>query len=148
MARHYGPRLRQFKESGHDVLALENELVRVEVLVSKGADIVSFLHKPTDTDFLWRSSLGVLPPSMTIGRGFLDAYEGGWQEVFPNGGSSTTVLGASLPFHGEVSTVPWRLQVWEDSPELVEIELSVRTIRTPYLLERRMRLASGRPCCT
>ena len=40
---------------GLKTAVIENELLRVVVLIDKGADIYQFVHKPSDTDFLWRS---------------------------------------------------------------------------------------------
>jgi len=57
--QHFGARLHDYTELGYRTLAFENELLRVEVLVDKGTDIVSFLHKPSDTDFLWRRPSGL-----------------------------------------------------------------------------------------
>ncbi len=44
---------------GLKTVVLENELIRVVVLADKGADVYSFVHKPSDTDFMWRSPSGV-----------------------------------------------------------------------------------------
>ena len=40
---------------------------RLEILLDKGASVRSFLHKPTDTEFMWHSALGLRPASETIG---------------------------------------------------------------------------------
>ena len=108
---HYGARLHRFTDDlGYRRVALENEQIRVEILLDKGASIRSFLHKPTDTEFMWHSPLGLRPAIETIGGDFLDGYEGGWQEIFPNGGPpSRHPSGVELPFHGEAATVPWDL---------------------------------------
>ena len=42
---------------------MENELVRVTVLTSKGADILEFRYKPNDTDVLWHAPQPILPPT-------------------------------------------------------------------------------------
>ena len=61
---------------------MENELLRVTVLADKGADIFEFVHKPSDTDFMWRTPWGVRDPSLFIpstgwGEGvWHDMYEG------------------------------------------------------------------------
>jgi hypothetical protein len=147
---HFGARLHDYTSLGHRRLALENELLRVEVLVDMGSDIVSFLHKPTDTDFLWHRTPGLRPAGPgTEPRGtdefvFVDRYEGGWQECFPNGGESVRYKGAQLPFHGELLTLPWAVTVLEDRPEVVSVRLSVHTLRTPFLLEKVLTLRAGR----
>ena len=147
---HYGARIHDVIAQGYRTIALENEVVRVEIVVDKGSDITSFLHKPTDTDFLWHRESGLPPaPLESTPRGidefvFVDGYEGGWQECFPNGGDSVLYKGARLPFHGELLAAPWTVEVVEDSPEVVSIRLAVRTKRTPFLLEKQLTLRSGR----
>lgn len=146
---HYGARLHDFVSNGYRTLALENEVIRVEVLVDKGTDIVSFLDKRTDTDFLWRSALGlrsataVTRTATTDVTNLCDTYEGGWQECLPNGGPGVTYKGAPIPFHGEVMNLPWEVTVVEDTPEAVIVRLSVSTVRTPFRLEKTLTLRRG-----
>ena len=64
---HHGARLRDLVERGRRVLVLENELLRVELLPDKGSDIVSFLHKQSDTDPLWHSAAGLRRPARRSG---------------------------------------------------------------------------------
>ena len=147
---HHGARVRELNERGRRLLVLENELLRVELLPDKGADIVSFLHKPSDTDPLWRSSAGVRRPAEDGRRpgadadAFMDGYEGGWQECFPNGGASVTYRGAPIPFHGELWAAAWDVRIDEDTPERVVVTLTTETARTPFRVEKRLSLASGR----
>jgi galactose mutarotase-like enzyme len=135
---------------GYRTLFLENELIRVGVLLDKGADIFQFIHKPSDTDFLWRSPWGLLrrerfqatrPPS--IGS-FLDTYHGGWQEILPGGGP-LDYQGAELGIHGEVTLLGWECDILEDSPQRISVKLLVDCVRTPLRLERVMTLESGAP---
>jgi hypothetical protein len=132
------------------VLVLENELIRVELLPDKGSDIVSFLHKPSDTDALWHSEIGLRRPAEDGRRpaddmtAYMDLYEGGWQECFPNGGAGVTFRGAPIPFHGELWAAAWDVRVDEDTPERVSVVLSVDTARTPFRVEKRLTLESGR----
>ncbi|GAA4511883.1 DUF4432 family protein [Nonomuraea ferruginea] len=147
--RNWGARLRHGSVGGLRAVTLENELLRVTVLPGKGGDVVEFLHKPTDTDFVWLSPHGLRDPREHL-RGaaddvaqFVDHYEGGWQEVFPNGGAPSEYRGARLAQHGEVSGLPWEYEVVADSEREVAIRLSVRTRRLPYRLERTLRLRSG-----
>ena len=56
---HYGARLHEYTERGYRTLALENASIRVEMLADKGTDIITFLHKPSDTDFMWHRPGGL-----------------------------------------------------------------------------------------
>ena len=53
--RNYGCRLRRYLLDGVEMLSLENQLLKVVFALGKGADIVEFLYKPTDTDVMWHS---------------------------------------------------------------------------------------------
>ena len=148
--RHFGARLHDYVLKGYRTIALENELVRVEVLADKGSDIRGFLHKPTDTEFMWRREIGLQPAGLgSEPRGddestFVDLYEGGWQECLPNGGESVRYKGARLPFHGELLTRPFEVEVIEDRPEVVSVRMSVRTLRTPFVLDKTFTLRAGK----
>jgi len=150
MSRHFGARIRDYVERGFRTIALENATTRIEVVVDKGADIVSFLHKPSDTDVMWHRPGGDrLAPFGTIPRGvdeyvFVDGYTGGWQECFPNGGQSVLYKGAQLPFHGELLTAPFSVEIVADEPNLVAVRLGAETMRTPFRLEKTLTLRSDR----
>jgi galactose mutarotase-like enzyme len=134
---------------GYRTAVLENELLRVTVLVDKGADIVEFLHKPTDTDFLLRTPWGLHPagklvPSNAHSLGaFHDYYEGGWQSIFPAAGKPGKVGNLEQGLHGEVALMPWDVQIIKDTPAEVALKFSVRTYRTPFRLTKTLRLRSG-----
>ncbi len=49
-----------------------------------------------------------------------------------------THRGAEYGQHGEISLVPWTLDVLEDDPQQVSVRCRVRGLRTPFLLERTM----------
>jgi Domain of unknown function (DUF4432) len=149
--RHFGCRTTDdLLYKGMRTLFLENELLRVGVLLDKGADIFQFLYKPADVDFLWRSPQGLVPPSRftatraSASGAFLDAYHGGWQEILPGGGPAD-YRGAELGLHGEVTHLGWEYTILEDRPERLSVRLGVDCIRTPLHLERVMRLEAGQP---
>ena len=82
--------------------------------------------------------------SRTYGNDALDwlsEYRGGWQELFPNGGGSGTVMDVPIPFHGEVSRAIWE---WEWTQEGVAARM-ICPARLPLVLERNMRLDPDRP---
>lgn len=131
------------------VATLENELLRISLLIDKGTDIFEFLYKPKDIDFMWLSPWGINSPSKFIptiysGDGnFMDYYEGGWQEVIPNFGRAGVYNGSEEGMHGEVCLLPWKFQIIEDNPKEVSIKFTVRTYRTPFYVEKTMTLKSG-----
>jgi hypothetical protein len=147
--RNFGCRIMEYVYRGLRTFTMENELIRVTVLADKGGDIIEFLHKPTDTDFMWRSPQGVRNPATfvpTVPRpegSFLDYYEGGWQDCLPTGGGPAHYGGTSFGPHGEVCLIPWDYVVLEDDPEQVVVRLRVRTYRTPLLVEKTLSLRRG-----
>src|SRR5262245_18052442 len=147
--RNFGCRIMEVVYRGLRVLTLENQLIRVSILADKGADIFEFLHKPTDTDFMWRSPLGIRNPATfvpTIPRSegqFLDYYEGGWQEALPTGGDPAEYGGTQFGPHGEVCLIPWEYTLVEDEPARVQVRFRVCTYLTPLFLEKVLTLESN-----
>jgi len=143
-----GCRLQEVDDQGLRTLVLENECLRVVVVADKGSDIVEFRYKPADTDFLLHLPGGLRGPQAGAGglsdQAFLDTYSGGWNEILPNGGLPSTYKGANFGQHGEVSIMPWKYSVIENSPDSVAIKLWVRPHRTPFLLEKTLMLEKGR----
>ncbi len=134
---------------GLKTVVLENELLRVSVLADKGADIFELVHKPSDTDFMWRTPWSVRDvtkwvPSTGWGEGvWHDAYIGGWQTIAPTGGQPQVYAGADLGQHTEATLMPWDAQIVEDTPERVSAKFWVRTVRTPFWIEKKITLESG-----
>lgn len=144
--RNFGCRITETIFHGLRTVTLENELIRVGVLADKGTDIFEFLHKPTDTDFMWRSPLGIRNPATfvpTIPRpegAFLDYYEGGWQECLPTGGNAAEYAGTNFGAHGEACLLPWNYTIFENTPDRISVRFTVRTYRTPLYLEKTLSL--------
>ena len=134
---------------GLKTVIIENEIVRITVLADKGADIYSFVHKKTDTDFMWRSPWGVrnprntVPPTGDPSSVWLDYYEGGWQTVVPHGGYSDRVYGADFGIHGDVNLIPWDTQVIKDTPNEVSVRFNARSVRMPMSVSKTLSLVSG-----
>ena len=133
------------------VAVLENEYLRISVLVDKGTDIFEFLYKPKDIDFMWLSPWGINSPSKFVPTvaskegSFMDFYEGGWQEIIPNFGRGVLYKGIEEGLHGEICLIPWDFQILEDSPSIVSIKFRVRTYRTPFYLEKTLTLKKDDP---
>ncbi len=134
---------------GHRMLVMENELLRISILLDKGTDIYEFLYKPHDTDFMWRGPNPLRDPSKFVPTGprdngfFQDFYPGGWQEIFPNGGVHHAYKGAELGQHGEVSIIPWECRIETDREDEVAAKMWTRTCRTPFYIEKTLRLKTG-----
>lgn len=135
--------------NGMRALVMENELLRITALIDKGTDIVEFLHKPTDTDLMWKSPIrwksnkNFLQTTQTNISSFMDFYGGGWQECFPSGGPQTSYKGTEIGLHGEVCTIPWEATIIKDTPEEIQVRCSVETYRTPFRLEKTFTLKTN-----
>lgn len=130
---------------GMRIAFLENEQIRVGVLLDKGADIFEFTFKPRDIDFMWQSPIEMRKPFLATSAlpegTFHDYFYGGWQEVLPSAGwASEPYLGTYQGLHGEVSLLPFEASIVEDTPQQVSIHTWVRTYRSPLKLERTLTL--------
>lgn len=136
---------------GMRMAVLENDRLRVVVALDRGAEIVEFRDKTLDSDPLLALPGGIRDPRATLpsiasaGGSFLDSYAGGWQEIAPNGGPAAVHRGAEYGQHGEISLVPWTLDVVADEPDHVAVRCRVRGLRTPFVLERTMNIRDDRP---
>jgi len=146
--RNWGCRLRDFAWRGHRCIALENETLRILVAADKGADILEFLHKPTDTECLWQSPAGLqsshFRPSSPLETGhFREYFAGGWYEMLPNGPSQCEHRGASFGYHGEATLLAWEVEIVEDAPEQITVRFCVRLNRIPLRVEKKLTLRQG-----
>lgn len=149
--RNWGCRISEYIFRGMRMVTLENEVLRISVIADKGTDIYEFQYKPSGIDFMYRSPFvlrnpGLFKATLPTGEGaFHDNYHGGWQEILPTGGIPTMVKGAKFGYHGEVSLIPWDYSVNVDTPECVEVLFTTRTYRTPFYIEKSLRLERYRP---
>ncbi len=135
---------------GVPALRIENALISVTVLPGKGADIYELVSKPDEIDVLWKSPWGLrapgdVPSATDSATAWLEAYEGGWQEIFPNGGTANVYRGVELNFHGEASLASWDYEITAEQGDVAEVHFSTRLRRSPFLIERTMRIEAGRP---
>ncbi|WP_276353725.1 DUF4432 family protein [Cohnella caldifontis] len=147
--RNYGCRIHdQYRFMGMRVIVLENQLVRISILPDKGTEIMEYLYKPLDLDFMWLTDQGVqnragdLPASADSRFSFIDDYSGCWQEIFPNGGTPSHYMGAGYGQHGEVSHMKWDYEIVEDSEQSVAVRFTVKTRLMPFRLTKTVSLRS------
>jgi hypothetical protein len=150
--RNYGCRVSdEYTYRGLRTVLLENAPLRIGILLDKGADIMEFLYKPLDVDFMYRAPGGVRNPSLAVpsapnpSGAYLDYWEGGWQEVFPVAGWPSSYKGAAYGLHGEVSLMPWHHSIVADEPGCVAVHFWVRGWRSPFLLEKTLSLEGEEP---
>lgn len=131
---------------GNRAVVMENQLLRITILVERGADIIELLYKPQDIDLMWRSPTGlhrkadyISSTGNSLGN-YLDHNSGGWQEILPNGGDECFYKGACLGMHGEISNIPWGYEVVKDEPEEITLRLSITTLRSPFALVKELTL--------
>ncbi|MBP1934470.1 aldose 1-epimerase [Ammoniphilus resinae] len=130
---------------------LENDHLKITVLVSKGADIYEFIYKPKNIDVLWKAPWGIKNPRGGIATAensqvaWMEHYEGGWQEIFPSGGGPCQYKGVEMNFHGELSTLPWKYKITANSEKEISVLFTVTTFRSPFTVERVLTLKENDP---
>ena len=123
---------------GWPVHVLAGDALTVQVVPGKGADILA-VRTAGGVDLLWASPWG-LPErgSASVGTdpdvAFLEAYPGGWQTIFPNGGHTCTEQGVTWGFHGEAALVGWDV----DSADASRVQVSTRLRRSPFHLLKQV----------
>ncbi len=137
-------------ENGIRAVTIANDLLTATILVDKGADIYALEYKPKGMDVLWKSPWGLKPAGQAIQTAYasevswLEQYAGGWQMLFPNGGAACSYKGVELNFHGEASVVPWKFESRSDD-NFAELRLETRLFRSPFRIQRSLRVEKGSP---
>lgn len=139
---------------GNRAIAIESDLIAATVLPDKGADIYELIYKPRALDVLWKSPWGLRRPGAGVETAansqvaWLEAYGGGWQEIFPSGGGPCVYKGVELNFHGEASVIAWEVEVVQEDDAAAEVRFHTRLARSPFRIERTMRVTKGAPVLT
>ena len=134
--------------NGMKVVWLENEYLRIGILIGRGADIFEYRYKPANLNFLLRIPGEIRNPTVEFAQKrdtnsqMEDYYYGGWQDCLPNS-APFVYRGASYGQHGEVWGVPWSYEIVQNNDDSVAIKCWVRPMRTPLLIEKTLTLTSG-----
>lgn len=129
---------------GHPAVVLENRHLRATVLPQRGGLLHELVHKPSDTDLLWRWSRGLAPSGVRAASialpqgGYQDSFVGGWDLTFPAVARLQADAGTVVGSHGETWALPWRVEVVHDASDRVEVVLTTSCLRTPFDLRRRL----------
>jgi hypothetical protein len=139
---------------GMTLIVMENQNIKLSMLPQKGADIYGFVIKALQTDLLWKSPFGLRDPAQYVPPGtdtfgnFIELYEGGWQDIFPNGGAPCRYKGANLGLNAEVCNLPWNYRILDPGPASVKILFETITYQTPFRLKKTVTLNGGEPWVT
>ncbi len=140
---------RSSEYKGAELLVLENDKMSVTIVPEKGSDIVRISHKSRkDVNLLFKSPMGfhrlgsVVPSIGTADSGFMDYYEGGWQDLIPNTGFASTHRGASWGLHGETALLPWTAERRDDG-DVATVRLTTDCVRYPIRVVKDITLRDG-----
>jgi galactose mutarotase-like enzyme len=140
-----------FSYKGFRLCMLENEHWRVSIMPERGAEIVSAHYKLRGFEVLGHlpermADRDSFPPAPTpAGAAFVNGFAGGWQSVFPNGGSACSHDGVAHEMMGEGWRLNWRVaQVANDGGSL-SATFETATTQTPFRLVRTITLRAADP---
>ncbi|MEQ9405928.1 MAG: DUF4432 family protein [Cyclobacteriaceae bacterium] len=131
--------------NGLKAIYLENDLLKVGILIDRGCDIFEFIYKPSALDFLLRLPKGISNPQQQFSQirntrsQFEDYYYGGWQVCLPNS-PAFNYRGAELGQHGEVSLIPWNIVELQESKDILVLKVEVQPLRIPIAIVRTITL--------
>jgi len=126
------------------VVRLENQLLRVDILPQLGAKIYSFIHQPSGRELLWHNP-HLTPATVPFGAKFDDHWCGGWDELIPNDVPVAFPNGDSLPDHGEVWCQPSEWEVVEAGGEVASVRFTSFGRVLPTRFEKLVTIRGGEP---
>lgn len=129
-------------------LTMENESIKLSILVGKGTDIIELIYKPKDLNLLWFSPKNFSRHDIKNNfakNDFLETYLGGWQEIIPNGGPPVIYKGAAYGQHEETPLLAWNYKIIEDNIDKISIEFSVNLKKMPLNVKKSITLISEDP---
>lgn len=125
----------------YKAIMLENEKLQLLLLTDRGGEPIRWLHKPSDTDLIWQTRLGLLPPH-PLYPDYQMSYPGGWQEMMPEVSYTHEYRGATV-HRGETAVTPWDCHIMKDEPEEICVRLTHRLRSLPLYIEKTYTLRSG-----
>jgi hypothetical protein len=122
-------------------VALENALVRATIFPSAGAKVFELVHRPTDTDLLWKNPR--VPLAATYpGPAFDDVWCGGWDELFPT--DAECQIGSNrFQDHGDLWCGSWEWSL-ESSDDAATLRLRRDVVSLPCRMEKWITVRAGR----
>lgn len=116
------PRARIETQSGTQTyLTLENESLRAELFLPKGAEMISLVHRTSGVQLMrqvegYRDAYErILTTDEPYDDNFMNEYTtGGWFEMFPHAGQGVGGNPDTAEFHGDARTHRWRASIVKD----------------------------------
>jgi hypothetical protein len=127
---------------GLEACIIENAALRVTILPELGGHVFELIDKRADRDLLWHNPR-TFPRRAPFGVPFDDWWSGGWDEIFPTG-DVAAVRGETLPYMGELWSVPWTCTPHATAGEAAVALAGFGTI-TPARMEKRLSLRGDEP---
>jgi galactose mutarotase-like enzyme len=134
-----------------DEIHLTSAALTVACRPGHGFVVTSLVDRTTGLDALWRRQafepaaverrLG--SPGAASVHSFMDIFVGGWFPMFPSVAHAGSHGGAFALLHGEAARLPWTVT---DATE-TSVAASVRTIRTPFEIDRAVALDGAEVVC-
>lgn len=126
------------------LVEIRGGLASVLIDTVRGAEVTHYRDARIDTDVFWSrwDDEPLHASAAEIGtntQSFYDNYRGGMQELFPNTADSAVVLGAALPFHGEICRTAYRVLEQNHSSVTLRAELK----RYPVVSTRTFHVAES-----
>jgi galactose mutarotase-like enzyme len=126
-----------YTRHGLHAIAIANRFLRLVVLPEAGAKIWQITYKPLEAPLLWNHPR-ILPARHCFHARYDDVWSGGWDELFPND-EAGSLLGESLPDHGELWMGEWQAEPFQDQ-DAVGVALRFATQISNFLVEKTIRL--------
>ena len=148
--RRTGCRFYEFIFKNYRCLYLENDVIRTVIMLDKGTDIISFVDKKSDTEFVWTNPMGIscldkINFAKMDNNCISDNYPGGWFEILPNVGNECTILNKHFPKHGEISYLPWDYSIIEDSADKIKLLFITRLSKYPFEVRKHLTVKRNSP---
>jgi hypothetical protein len=128
-----------WKYRGFQTVILENDALRVVLTPEIGARVIEFFDKKNNVDLLWRNPRNDLRAAVFHPVNSNDWWTGGIDDIFPTD-FPCEYQGEPLPFLGELWSVSWAFTLSERSGTAVEASFAVKTLISPFEVQKRVRL--------
>ena len=134
-----------FELSGLRTLLLENDLIRITILLDRGGNIYEYVLKSENCDFLFHHPrVKPNPPVLGTAGGIDNWWFGGIDEILPTAFPST-YRGEEYPVEGELWAQKYSCEILKQSADEVEAYLSTHTTISPFKVEKWIKLVAGEP---